>query len=173
MEIVKFRLSEIWSSLEEKPAHKLHLKIIYFWNKFQSYLFGIPDFIQRSFLLPWLKFNSVPGWSRRANQHRTALFQRFHKFQRWSALFQSCSALVLSKSKSALFSAGSKWFGKSKKNAFCKFGKVLGLQKTCSLGVFQQRKNHFRRNFSQNSNWRTRLLSHAPWLKVTCIKIGF
>ena len=54
----------------------------------------------------------TPGWSPRANQQWTALFQRFHKFKRWSALFQNgLRKPALIGSESALFrKKNQRWF---------------------------------------------------------------
>ena len=115
-----------------------------------------------------LCFISYPGWSPRANQRWTALFQRFYEFQRWSALFQNwLRKPALISAVSELFSAGFLWISavqrwiktnlETDENASCKFEKVLGLRQTCSFGVYQLWKNHSGEYPVKNSNWRTRL----------------
>ena len=85
-----------------------------------------------------------PGWSPRANQRWTALFQGFYKFQRWSALFQNgLRKPALISAVSELFSASFLWISvvqrwiktnwETDENASCKFEKVLGSRKTCFL----------------------------------------
>ena len=123
--------------------------------------------------------NWYPGWSPRANQRWTVLFQRFQKFQRWSALFQNgLRKPALISAVSELFSAGFLWISavqrwikmkwETDENASCKFKKVLGSRKTCSFGVYQLWKKSFRRNSSQIFELTHPPLPHASWSHVPC-----
>ena len=129
--------------------------------------------------LIFVEKKSYPGWSPRANQRWTALFQRFYKFQCWSALFQNgLRKPALIRAVSELFSAGFLWISavqrwiktnwETDKNASCKFEKVLGLRKTCSFGVYQLWKKSFRRKFSQKFELANPPFPHASWSHVTC-----
>ena len=120
-----------------------------------------------------------PGWSPRANQRWTALFHRFQKFQRWSALFQNgLRKPALISAVSELFSAGFLWISavqrwikmnwETNENASCKFEKVLGSRKTCSFGVYQLWKKSIRRNSSQKFELTHPPLPHASWSHVPC-----
>ena len=124
-----------------------------------------------SCMIKWLKqFNicswthAYPGWSPRANQGWSALFQRFHKFQRWSALFQNgLRKPKLISAVSELFSAGFLWISVVQRwiktnweideNASCKLEQVLGSRKTCSFGVYQLWKKNSGKNSVKNSNF--------------------
>ena len=127
-----------------------------------------PHFIVIHIHIIYIATCCSPGWSPRANQCWTALFQRFYKFQRWSALFQNgLRKPALISAVSELFSAGFLWISavqrwiktnwETDENASCKFEKVLGSRKTCSFGVYQLWKNHSGEIPVKNSNLRTRL----------------
>ena len=124
-------------------------------------------------------FEHAPGWSPRATQRWTALFQRFYKFQRWSTLFQNgLRKPALISAASELFSASFLWISavqrwiktnwETDENASCKFEKVLGSRKTCSFGVYQLWKKSFRRKFSQKFELVHPPFPHASWSHVTC-----
>ena len=108
-----------------------------------------------------------------------ALFQRFQKFHRWSALFQNgLRRPALISAVSELFSAGFHWIStvqrwiktkwENDENASCKFKKVLGSRKTCSFGVYQLWKKSFRRNSSQKFELTHPTLPHASWSHEPC-----
>ena len=126
-----------------------------------------------------IKCPTIPGWSPRASQRWTALFQRFQKFQGWSALFQNgLRKPALISAVSELFSAGFLWISavqrwiktkwETDENASCKFEKVLGSRKKCSFGVYQLWKKSFRGNSSQKFELTHPPLPHASWSHVPC-----
>ena len=79
----------------------------------------------------------------------------FRAVQRWFSLNQRCSALDQTK-----------W--ETDEIASCKFENVLGSQKTCSFGVYQQWKKTFRRNSGQKFELTHPPLPHASWSHVPC-----